>query len=240
MGKGGARAHANLASRLGRASPKPGDRGRHAASAARVQRKRCGASRTSPSPGTIGVGSLARCSRTSTAPRPRPGRPSTRRDSAGRRPLGEHGRGRLSLPKRQGFWQFDGSRLATASKPGAAALLTARFSLTALEFGARDTGMFEVRSLSDASPPAVCAAAPGTLVRNVRSSPTAVGDTMIGAAVAKETVNSIAGHPIRTRRSPLWWSRPDGLRIPRRKQVAAPRGETVDPPHRRRGTHCGR
>ena len=84
------------------------------------------------------------------------------------------------------------------------------------------------------------AAAPGTLVRNVRSSPTAVGDTMIGAAVAKETVNSIAGHPIRTRRSPLWWSHPDGLRIPRRKQVAAPRGETVDPPHRRRGTHCGR
>ena len=41
------------------------------------------------------------------------------------------------------------------------------------------------------------AAAPGTLVRNVRSSPTAVGDTMIGAAVAKETVNSIAGHPVR-------------------------------------------
>ena len=63
------------------------------------------------------------------------------------------------MPKRQGFWQFDGSRLATASKPGAAALLTARFSLTALEFGARDTGMFEVRSLSDASPPAVWAAA---------------------------------------------------------------------------------
>ena len=41
------------------------------------------------------------------------------------------------------------------------------------------------------------AAAPGTKVRKVRSSPTAVGDTMIGAAVARETVNSIAGHPAR-------------------------------------------
>ena len=41
------------------------------------------------------------------------------------------------------------------------------------------------------------AAAPGTQVRKVRSSPTAVGDTMIGAAVAKETVNRIAGHPAR-------------------------------------------
>jgi hypothetical protein len=36
-----------------------------------------------------------------------------------------------------------------------------------------------------------------TQVRNARSSPTAVGDTMIGAAVARETVNSIAGHPAR-------------------------------------------
>ena len=41
------------------------------------------------------------------------------------------------------------------------------------------------------------AAAPGTQVRKARSSPTAVGDTMIGAAVARETVNSIAGHPAR-------------------------------------------
>ncbi len=41
------------------------------------------------------------------------------------------------------------------------------------------------------------AAAPGTQVRKARSSPTAVGDTMIGAAVAKETVNSIAGRPAR-------------------------------------------
>ena len=41
------------------------------------------------------------------------------------------------------------------------------------------------------------AATPGTQVRKARSSPTAVGDTMIGAAVAKETVNSIAGHPAR-------------------------------------------
>lgn len=41
------------------------------------------------------------------------------------------------------------------------------------------------------------AGAPGTQVRNARSSPTAVGDTMIGAAVARETVNSIAGHPAR-------------------------------------------
>ena len=41
------------------------------------------------------------------------------------------------------------------------------------------------------------AAAPGTQVRKARSSPTAVGDTIIGAAVAKETVDSIAGHPAR-------------------------------------------
>ena len=41
------------------------------------------------------------------------------------------------------------------------------------------------------------AAAPGTQVRKARSSPTAVGDTMIGAVVAKETVNGIAGHPAR-------------------------------------------
>ena len=41
------------------------------------------------------------------------------------------------------------------------------------------------------------AAAPGTQVRKARSSPTAVGDTMIGTAVAKETVDSIAGHPAR-------------------------------------------
>ncbi len=41
------------------------------------------------------------------------------------------------------------------------------------------------------------AAAPGTQVRKARSSPTALGDTMIGAAAAKETVNSIAGHPAR-------------------------------------------
>ena len=38
------------------------------------------------------------------------------------------------------------------------------------------------------------AAAPRTQVRKVRSSPTAVGDTMIGAAVARETLDSIAGH----------------------------------------------
>jgi len=41
------------------------------------------------------------------------------------------------------------------------------------------------------------AAAPGTQVRKARSSPTAVGDTMIGAAAAKETLDSIAGHPSR-------------------------------------------
>ena len=41
------------------------------------------------------------------------------------------------------------------------------------------------------------AAAPGTQVRKARSSPTAVGDTMIGGAVAKETINRIAGHPAR-------------------------------------------
>ena len=40
-------------------------------------------------------------------------------------------------------------------------------------------------------------AAPGTQVRKARSSPTAVGDTMIGAGVAKETVDGIAGHPAR-------------------------------------------
>jgi hypothetical protein len=40
-------------------------------------------------------------------------------------------------------------------------------------------------------------AAPGTQVRKARSSPTAVGDTIIGAAVAKETVDNIAGHPAR-------------------------------------------
>ena len=41
------------------------------------------------------------------------------------------------------------------------------------------------------------AAAPRTQVRKARSSPTAVGDTMIGAATAKETLESIAGHPAR-------------------------------------------
>jgi hypothetical protein len=41
------------------------------------------------------------------------------------------------------------------------------------------------------------AAAPGTQVRKARSSPTAVGDTIIGAAAARETVNSIAGRPAR-------------------------------------------
>ncbi|HYB28044.1 MAG TPA: hypothetical protein VEF89_15605 [Solirubrobacteraceae bacterium] len=41
------------------------------------------------------------------------------------------------------------------------------------------------------------AAAPGTQVRKARSSPTAVGDTIIGVTAAKETVNSIAGHPAR-------------------------------------------
>jgi hypothetical protein len=39
------------------------------------------------------------------------------------------------------------------------------------------------------------AAAPGTQVRKARSSPTAVGDTIIGVAAARETVNSIAGRP---------------------------------------------
>ena len=41
------------------------------------------------------------------------------------------------------------------------------------------------------------AATPGNQVRKARSSPTAAGDTMIGAALARETVNSIAGHPAR-------------------------------------------
>jgi hypothetical protein len=41
------------------------------------------------------------------------------------------------------------------------------------------------------------AAAPGTQVRKARSSPTVVGDTMLGVAAARETVNSVAGHPAR-------------------------------------------
>lgn len=41
------------------------------------------------------------------------------------------------------------------------------------------------------------AAAPGTQVRKVRSSPTAAGDAMIGTAAIKETIDSIAGHPSR-------------------------------------------
>jgi hypothetical protein len=41
------------------------------------------------------------------------------------------------------------------------------------------------------------AAAPGTQVRKVRSSPTAVGDAMIGTAAFRETVDSIAGPPSR-------------------------------------------
>ena len=44
------------------------------------------------------------------------------------------------------------------------------------------------------------AAAPGAQVHKARSSPTAVGDTMIGAAVARETVDSIVGHPARDTR----------------------------------------
>jgi hypothetical protein len=39
------------------------------------------------------------------------------------------------------------------------------------------------------------AAAPRTQVRKVRSSPTAVGDTMIGTATLKATLDSVAGHP---------------------------------------------
>jgi hypothetical protein len=41
------------------------------------------------------------------------------------------------------------------------------------------------------------AAAPRTQARKVRSSPTAVGNTVIGAAAAKETLDSIAGRPSR-------------------------------------------
>jgi hypothetical protein len=41
------------------------------------------------------------------------------------------------------------------------------------------------------------AAAPRREVRKWESSPTAVGDTMIGAAALKETLDSIAGHPSR-------------------------------------------
>jgi hypothetical protein len=41
------------------------------------------------------------------------------------------------------------------------------------------------------------AATPSTQVRKVRSSPTAVGDSMIGAATLKETLDSVAGHPSR-------------------------------------------
>jgi hypothetical protein len=41
------------------------------------------------------------------------------------------------------------------------------------------------------------AAAPRTQARKVRSSPTAVGDTMIGTAALKETLDSVAGHPSR-------------------------------------------
>jgi hypothetical protein len=40
-------------------------------------------------------------------------------------------------------------------------------------------------------------AAPRTQVRKVRSSPTAVGDTMIGTAALKETLDSVSGHPSR-------------------------------------------
>ncbi len=45
------------------------------------------------------------------------------------------------------------------------------------------------------------AAAPGTQVRKARSSPTAVGDTVIGVAAAREAVDSIAGRPSRDRSS---------------------------------------
>jgi hypothetical protein len=41
------------------------------------------------------------------------------------------------------------------------------------------------------------AAAPRTQVRKARSSPTALSDTVIGVAAAKETIDSIAGHPSR-------------------------------------------
>jgi hypothetical protein len=41
------------------------------------------------------------------------------------------------------------------------------------------------------------AAAPRTQVRKVRSSPTAVGDTMIGVSAAREALDSVAGHPSR-------------------------------------------
>jgi hypothetical protein len=41
------------------------------------------------------------------------------------------------------------------------------------------------------------AAAPRTQVRKARSSPTALGDSMIAAAAAKETLDSIAGNPSR-------------------------------------------
>jgi len=41
------------------------------------------------------------------------------------------------------------------------------------------------------------AAAPRTQARKVRSSPTLVGDTMIGTAALKETLDSVAGHPSR-------------------------------------------
>jgi hypothetical protein len=41
------------------------------------------------------------------------------------------------------------------------------------------------------------AGAPSRQVSKVRSSPTAVGDAMIGTAAIKETIDSIAGHPSR-------------------------------------------
>lgn len=41
------------------------------------------------------------------------------------------------------------------------------------------------------------AAAPRTQARKLRSSPTAAGDTMIGTAALKETLDSVAGHPSR-------------------------------------------
>lgn len=40
-------------------------------------------------------------------------------------------------------------------------------------------------------------AAPREEVRKFRSSPTRIGDTMIGGAVSRETLDSIAGHPAR-------------------------------------------
>ena len=81
------------------------------------------------------------------------------------------------------------------------------------------------------------AAAPGTQVRKARSSPTAVGDTMIGVSVAKETVNGIAGRPARDMpfAAALIALAMTVYALRAGIKPVAPRGEAVVPPRRSRG-----